>query len=196
LIRPRGILLAAGASSRFGANKLLQPLPDGTPIALASARNLLQALPGALAVLRPGSEVLQGLLLEAGCQVSVCPDAELGMGHSLAHAVAASAEARGWVVALADMPYIRPQTTGAIADKVEQGALIVAPAYCGKRGHPVGFAAMLRSEMLALRGDEGARGVVQRHAASLQLIEVDDPGVLRDIDRPADLVMANNGRSD
>ena len=185
--RPRGILLAAGASSRFGANKLLHPLPDGTPIAIASARNLLAALPGSLAVVRPGSEALEKLLLEAGCEVTVCPRAEEGMGLSLAHAIAASANVSGWVVALADMPFLRPDTIGAVATRLEAGALIAAPALRGGRGHPVGLSAALREDLLALQGDEGARSVLKRHAASIQLVEVDDAGIHRDVDTPGDL---------
>ena len=187
MIRPRGILLAAGASSRFGANKLLHPLPDGTPIAIASARTLLAALPGALAVVRPGSEPLQKLLREAGCEVTVCPRAEEGMGLSLAHAVAASGTAGGWVVALADMPFIRPDTITAVAARLEAGALIAAPVLCGERGHPVGLSAALREELLVLQGDEGARSVLKRHAVSIQLVEVDDAGIHRDVDTPGDL---------
>ena len=184
---PRGILLAAGASSRFGSNKLLHPLSDGTPIAIASARNLLAALPGSLAVVRPGSEVLQALLREAGCEVIVCPRAEEGMGLSLAHAIAGSADAPGWVVALADMPFIRPDTITAVASRLEAGALIAAPALRGERGHPVGLSADLREELLVLQGDEGARSLLKRHAAFIQLVDVDDAGIHRDVDTPGDL---------
>lgn len=184
---PRGILLAAGASSRFGANKLLHPLADGTPIALASARTLLAALPGSLAVVRPGSEVLQSLLREAGCEVTVCPRAEEGMGLSLAHAVAASGDTQGWVVALADMPFLQASTINAVAECIAAGALIAAPVLRGERGHPVGLSVALRQELLALQGDEGARSLLRRHAASVQLVEVDDAGIHRDVDTPGDL---------
>lgn len=184
---PRGILLAAGASSRFGANKLLHPLADGTPIAIASARNLLAALPGSLAVVRPGAQVLEQLLREVGCEVTVCPRAEEGMGLSLAHAVAASGQARGWVVALADMPFLQPATISAVAESLAAGALIAAPAMRGERGHPVGFAASLKDELLALQGDEGARSVLRRHAGAVSILEVGDAGIHRDIDRPADV---------
>jgi len=184
---PRGILLAAGASSRFGANKLLHPLPDGTPIAIASARSLLAALPGSLAVVRPGSEALQALLREAGCEVTVCHRAEEGMGLSLAHAIAESADASGWVVALADMPFILPGTISAVAARLNAGALIAAPALRGERGHPVGLSAVLRQELLDLQGDEGARSLLRRHVTSIQLIEVDDAGIHRDVDTPGDL---------
>jgi molybdenum cofactor cytidylyltransferase len=187
----RGILLAAGSSSRFGANKLLHPLPDGphagTPIAVASARNLAGALPRPIAVVRPGVAALEAALREAGCEVLACPEAEQGMGASLACAVAASRDAFGWVVALADMPYIRPDTIAAVARWLRDGAVIAAPVHNGSRGHPVGLTEWVRDELLALRGDEGARRILQRHAASIQLIPVDDPGTLKDIDTPQDL---------
>lgn len=183
----RGILLAAGASVRFGANKLLQQLPDGTPVAVASARNLVAVLPDTVAVVRPGSAELEALLREAGCEVVVCECAFEGMGYSLSHAVAASGDVKGWVVTLADMPFIKPETLRSVADAVTHGALIAAPSLNGERGHPVGLAASLREELEAITGDEGARRVLKKHVNSIQLIPTDDAGVLRDIDRPEDM---------
>ena len=187
----RGILLAAGSSSRFGANKLMHPLPDGkhagVRIAVASARNLTAVLPNPIAVVRPGVPALEAALREAGCEIVVCPDADQGMGASLACAVAASADAFGWVVALADMPYIAADTIRAVAHWIGDGAVIAAPVYKGTRGHPVGLTEWVREELLALRGDEGARSILQRHAGSIQMIPVDDPGCLKDIDTPDDI---------
>ena len=191
LAKIRGILLAAGSSSRFGANKLMHPLPSGphqgVPIAVASARNLAAALPHPVAVIRPGVPELESALQAAGCEVVVCPNADEGMGASLACAVAAARDAYGWVVALADMPYIRPGTIATVAKWVGDGAVIAAPVYDGQRGHPVGLTEWVREELLALRGDEGARRILQRHAGSIQKIPVDDPGVLQDIDTPQDV---------
>ncbi|MDD3355260.1 NTP transferase domain-containing protein, partial [Zoogloea sp.] len=64
---------------------------------------------------------------------------------------------------------------------------LVAPVHEGKRGHPVGFAARWRSDLLASTGDQGARELLTRHGALLQGVPVSDPGVVRDIDVPADL---------
>lgn len=101
--------------------------------------------------------------------------------------MAATANADGWVVALADMPWVRPATIDAVAAALAAGADIVAPRYAGQRGHPVGFSRRHGIALAALRGDEGARAVVARHAATVQSIAIDDPGVLRDVDRAADL---------
>ncbi len=182
-----GILLAAGASKRFGSDKLMHPLAGHTPVALAALARLRAAVPHVIAVVRPSAAMLENLLSEAGATVILCANAEDGMGASLAAAVSASGEVAGWVIALADMPYIRPETISKIAAALAAGADIVAPVYHGERGHPVGIAARFRPQLLALRGDEGARAVLKEHAGLIKLIDVDDPGVCRDIDTPADL---------
>lgn len=182
-----GILLAAGASTRFKANKLLHPLPDGTPIAVAAARNLRAALDRVVAVVRPDVPELARALAGAGAEVTICPDAAAGMGHSLAHAIALTSHARGWIVALADMPFVAPDTIRRVAAALLDGAGLAAPAYRGSRGHPVGFAAPYREDLAALSGDAGARGVLERDRARIRVVEVEDPGVLRDIDTPGDL---------
>jgi molybdenum cofactor cytidylyltransferase len=182
-----GILLAAGAARRFGSNKLLHPLADDTPMALAALANLRSAVAHVIAVVRPGEAQLEHSLSEAGATVIECANAEEGMGASLACAVSATGEVSGWIVALADMPYIRPDTVANIAAALAAGAAIVAPIYQGRRGHPVGISAAFRRQLEALRGDEGARSVLRENPGAIMLIEVDDPGVCRDIDTPADL---------
>jgi molybdenum cofactor cytidylyltransferase len=70
---------------------------------------------------------------------------------------------------------------------LSDGAAIAAPAYRGERGHPVGFARRFFEELSALRGDAGAREILRKHPDSIALYDVDDRGVLRDIDEPSDL---------
>lgn len=182
-----GVLLAGGAGVRFGSDKLLHPLADGTPIAVASGRTLAAALSEAVAVIRPGSHALESALSAAGLRVSACPRAREGMGETLAHAVRATRDAEGWIVALADMPFVRPDTIRSVAERLAAGAAIVAPRYRGQRGHPVGLAARYLAELEALTGDEGARAILKRDAGLIQFVDCDDPGVLRDIDEPKDL---------
>jgi molybdenum cofactor cytidylyltransferase len=182
-----GILLAAGAGSRFGGDKLLHPLEDGVAIAAHAARNLLAATPEVIAVVRWGDFPLYDMLEQEGCQVTMFQGAARGMGASLAHGVAQARGADGWVIALADMPRIAPATIKKIIAALEAGASIAAPVRKGERGHPVGFGTQLRDELLALDGDQGARAVVERHREAVKLIECDDPGILLDIDRKSDL---------
>jgi molybdenum cofactor cytidylyltransferase len=182
-----GILLAAGEGKRFGADKLMHPLPDGTPIAVQSARNLLKAMPGAVAVVRSSQSELAKRLAAEGLRVVECPDAAEGMGRTLSSGVRAARTATGWVVALADMPFVRPATISAVANALEQGAAIVSVVHDNRRGNPVGLSSRYFDELVALRGDRGARDILRRDADAIVQKQVDDPGVLRDIDTPQDL---------
>jgi molybdenum cofactor cytidylyltransferase len=182
-----GILLAAGAGSRFGGDKLLHPLADGVAIAAHAARNLAAAGLSVTAVVRPGDFPLADMLEQEGCHVTVCPDAAKGMGASLGHAIRSERNAGGWVVALADMPRIRPETIRRVVDAIAGGAAIAAPRFNGTRGHPVAFAAGFGNELAVLSGDAGARDVLERHRTAIALIDCDDPGVLLDIDARSDL---------
>lgn len=185
MTNPTGLLLAAGSSRRFGADKRWHRLADGTPMALASARRLLAACPESIAVVRAGDGELIELLMAEGLHCVVAEQAGAGMGHSLAAGVAAAAESGGgWLVALADMPFIGAASYAAVLAALAQGARIARPVHEGRMGHPVGFAAVCRDALLALSGDEGGKAIIARDPAALYRCVVDDPGVLQDFDRP------------
>jgi molybdenum cofactor cytidylyltransferase len=184
-----GVLLAAGTGSRFDPNglrnKLLAPLSDGSCVARESAQRLLRVVPKVIAVVRPGAETLAHVLNDAGCDVVFAHDAERGMGASLAAGIDTDHEAESWIVALADMPCIAVESIEAVARALDEGSPLVAPFYRGQRGHPVGFNYTHRAALVALDGDAGARALL--NSQPLTRIDVDDPGILRDIDTPADL---------
>lgn len=189
-----GILLAAGFSRRFGASdKLLQTLADGYPIALTAAKHLIEAIPLTIAIVRPENKVLAQLLQEAGLKVFFCGAQDTEMADSLSVAIKLSADFSeskdGFMIALADMPYIDAQTIAAIAAKLAEGAPIVVPTYQGKRGHPVGFSAKFRAKLETLKGDEGARSILKRYPEDITFLACDDAGILADIDTPADLTI-------
>lgn len=127
-----GAVLAAGFSRCFGANKLLQPLADGAPLALAAARHLRAALPGVLAAVHPHEPELARWLERDGFPVSVCPRAPEGMGASLAWAVSQTPRAFAWIIALVDMPFIQPATVVQVADAIEQPTTLAAPVFRGR----------------------------------------------------------------
>ena len=188
-----GVLLAAGLGRRYDPTgqrlKLLEAAPGCTsdmPIAIAALRNLRAAVDDVIAVVRPPDCAVQrqlhGLLASEGAQPVACPDADSGMGHSLACGVRTRSGAAGWVIALADMPAVSPTTIAAVRDAIAGGHATAAPVYRGQRGHPVGFGRACLAELLALTGDTGARSVLACHPPLL--IPVDDPGCLIDIDTP------------
>ena len=185
------ILLAAGRAQRFGADKLMHPLA-GRPMACVSATALQQVLPDTLAVTRPDQQALIEQLAAQGVAAITLGESNRGMGMSIAAGVTARADAKGWLVALADMPFIQPATIARVLAALQNGSPIAAPVYQGQRGHPVGFSAAFGEALRALRSDAGARELLQRHAAEITLIACDDPGILADIDTPADLPAETN----
>lgn len=185
-----GILLAAGRGRRFDPsgerNKLLQALPGGDTVVVASARHLLAVLPTVVAVVGPEGEGVAAELRALGCDVTVCADAGAGMGVSLAHAIRhTTPDAEGWLIALGDMPHVLPSTIAALAQAIGQGHGIAVPVMDGRRGNPVAFGRRHLAALLATEGDQGARSIVKSHPVIET--EVDDPGIFQDIDTAADL---------
>ncbi|KQZ27789.1 molybdopterin-guanine dinucleotide biosynthesis protein MobA [Duganella sp. Root1480D1] len=185
-----GILLAAGRGSRFDPTgeryKLLQALPNGDPVVVASARALLAAVPRVIAVVRTEDAVTANLLRGLGCEVVACANAGDGMAASLVCGVQHARDANGWLIALADMPYVRPATMAVLASAIgANSAAIAAPVHRGQRGNPVAFGCAHLQDLLALAGDQGARGILKNNPVNE--LTVDDPGILQDIDTPSDI---------
>jgi molybdenum cofactor cytidylyltransferase len=186
-VRIVGLLLAAGSASRFGSDKLLHRLPHGVPIAVQAARHLRKELASVVAVVRAGSDELAELLRAEGCEIAVCENADEGMGASLACGARSAPDVDGYLIALADMPFVRPSSIAAVREALERGAPLAAPYFRARRGHPVGVSGSFQAELAALSGDEGARRLLAENERKLVKVPIGDPGVIRDIDRPADL---------
>lgn len=184
--RPTVVVLAAGKGSRFkgSAHKLEQSLGDLSVLG-STLRNAIEShLPVVVVTTQPLAAAAAQIV--AARDVVVVPQAlaALGMGHSIAAGIAARADAPGWLLLPGDMPMVKPATLLAVAAALEHHPVAYAQ-YQGRRGHPVGFAAELYSELMMLSGDEGARRIVARYPAIG--VDVDDPGVLIDLDTEADL---------
>jgi molybdenum cofactor cytidylyltransferase len=156
-------------------------------IAAQAARHLKAEVEQVIAVVRPGSEALAGSLSQEGCEIVVCPNAAEGMGASLACAAKAAGEAQGYLVALADMPFIRHSSIAAVRKALVAGAPLAAPYFRTRRGHPVGISGRFFRDLLGCAGDEGAKKLLAAHEKDLVKVPVGDPGVIRDIDTPGDL---------
>ena len=184
------IVLAAGLGSRFGGplHKLAQPLGSASVLGQTIAHAIESRLP--VIVVTTDKLVAEAARWVARRDLVVLPEVGsaggglLGMGYSIAAGVAARPQAAGWLVLPGDMPLVLPSTLVAVAAALPQQPVVYAQ-YLGRRGHPVGFSAELYSELVQLRGDEGARRVSARYP-SIGL-ELGDPGVLFDIDTAADL---------
>ena len=108
-----------------------------------------------------------------------------GMGTSIATGVAATVGAAGWLILPGDLPWIQAHSLLAAAHLLQTGADAVQVQVNGQRAHPVGFAKRHGPALQALRGDDGAKGVLRGLAVAQLALEVE--GCLRDVDRPGDL---------
>jgi len=184
------MVLAAGLSRRFGDdNKLLEPLGETTIIA---ATTQLLATAGAAPVLVvTGHDVDAIVAAVAGPEIRchANPAFADGMGTSIAAGVRALEDDAidGVLIALGDMPFVRPATIAALLGAFASTDDIIVPTRDGRRGHPVLFGRTHFTALAGCTGDIGARAVLEREAAAIKIVATSDDGVLRDIDRPEDL---------
>lgn len=193
---PTVVVLAAGRSARFGAgrHKLAQPLGAASVLSRTLACAIASRLRTVVVTTAAFVDVARSSV--ATRDVVVLPDADgeaapsLGMGTSIAAGVKASADSSGWLVLPGDMPLVQPATLLAVARALDEHAVAFAQ-HGGRRGHPVGFAAELYPELAELSGDEGARRIIARYPAFA--VDVDDGGILVDIDTEDDLDALRRG---
>lgn len=162
-----GFTDAAGEGRSLFEHTLRQALASGLPVQV---------------VTRPDN--LPVLAACAANQVPVTLLASSGLGDSIAVGVAATPHWQGWLIHLADMPFVGAEVFRQVADALRQHA-IVRPCYAQQPGHPVGFSALLRKPLCQLRGDNGARELLQ--GAAVHLLPLEHPGVVQDIDLPSQL---------
>jgi len=187
---PVVVVLAAGRGARFDGegHKLAQTLGGVTVLEHTLAQVLSSGLP--MVVVTTAALVALAQRVVAARDIVLLPPVgsasrePLGMGYSIAAGVSARADASGWLVLPGDMPMVQPRTLLMVAAQIAHHPIVHAQ-FRGRRGHPVGFSAELYSELSALTGDDGARRLLGRYPASA--LEVDDPGVLMDVDTVQDL---------
>jgi len=187
------IVLAAGQGTRYrevaGAhrNKLLAQCVgrDGIERCVIEQVlvNLSVQVDKVVLLTRPQYSCVAELGLRHGCEVVVLESP--GMGDSIAAAVSAEPDHRGWLIVLGDMPFIHPDTLKRVADSVRPD-MISVPVYQGQYGHPVAFGRGFASSLMGLAGEKGAKRLF--NGAQVNEVRVDDPGVLWDVDVPSALV--------
>ena len=183
------VVLAAGASRRFGENKLLASL-DGVPVIRRTVQNVLDSPVRAVHVVLGRDAGLVRLAL-AGLPVDFVHNADYrsGMSTSLRAGVEAARIDGdfGLLVALGDQPSVTPAIIGRIIESYRRSRVaIVAPVYRGIRGNPVLFDAEIVSELLDVRGDEGARQVIARDSGRVEPVAFDSLPP-PDVDTPSEL---------
>jgi molybdenum cofactor cytidylyltransferase len=168
-------------------------LAGGERLLHATTEIYLQCFEQVVVVLRPGDSELREALLarfeEQLPSIVIAAHAHLGMGHSLAAGIATVGNWDYAFVALGDMPFVAASTLARL-ERVLRAAgtdAIVQPSCEGKPGHPVGFGNSHFSALQSLSGDTGARSIIKNLNDQVIEVPVSDPGVLQDVDQPADL---------
>jgi CTP:molybdopterin cytidylyltransferase MocA len=181
-----GVVPSAGASARMGRPKALLPL-DGETFLVRTVRTLRAGgCDPVLVVVAEGEKQLATEAERAGARALFNPDPGEGPITSLRLALRVLGDsAAGLVYLPVDHPMVRAETVATLlAAARSRSAKLTVPLYGGKRGHPAVFAAALFAELADPSLEGGARTVVHRHLDQALLVDVDDAGVLTDIDTP------------
>ncbi len=181
------VVLAAGRSSRMAPrNKLLLPGADGMPmIARVVDTALASRARPVLVVLGNQAAEMRGALAGRPVRFVDAPDYAAGLSASLRAGIAAvPASTAGAIVCLGDMPLVAPEVFDALiaTHDAEEGRGIVVPTWRGRPGNPVLWDRRFFPELMALTGDVGGRGLLERHAEQVAQVEVESDAVLRDFD--------------
>lgn len=186
------ILLAAGESRRMGYPKPLLKLGSSTFIEILAAA-MLQSVARLIVVVGAHAGAVRGAIpTEPRIAVVENPDYLRGQLSSIKAALPdVGLDAAGALIHLADHPMVRAETFAAVIDGYRRFRRPITIArYRGRRGHPVLFAREVFAELAAAPEDQGARVVVAADPARVAYVDVDDPGVLTDLDTPEDLERA------
>ena len=175
-----GIILAAGKSSRFGSQKLLFPLSDGTPIGIRAAKNLKRVIRNSYAVVSSLDDELAELLINEGYEL-IHNSNNNGIGSSISCAIK-NIEADAYIITLADMPYIHSSTIHSVSHLLYSGHKIVVPRCKERNGHPVGITKDYKNDLITLSSDIGAKEIIKNNYKDLTSLHTADTGVLTDID--------------
>lgn len=181
------LILAAGHSRRFGSAKLLHKMPDGRAL-IEHTISLYQAVfKDVRVVARIDDEAMHQRVADAGANLVTHAHAEDGISQSIVAGIATLKSKSGALIALGDMPFVKAETVISIADALRADSIVV-PQFKEKAGNPVAFGEQYFAALLGLKGDIGARHLIKQHHKRANFLDVEDGGILVDIDSPSDLL--------
>lgn len=189
-LRSIAIVTAAGSAERFGGRKLLAKI-DGAPLLDHTIRTLLDGGVSEVIVVvgtesRVELERDVNAMHDARVRLVENRDPARGMFSSIQEGIL-SASGEVVLVLPGDMPFVKPETVRRVIDEWTRTRGIVSPRNNGKRGHPVALPLTLRDEILAASATSNLHEVIKKHSGVRTDLEIDDPGINRDVDRPEDL---------
>ena len=188
--RSVAVVTAAGSAERFGGKKLLA-LVDGEPLLDRTIRSLLDGGVGEVIVVvgadaRAELERDVNALNDPRVRPVENPDPSRGMFSSIQEGVR-TAQGDVLLVLPGDMPFVQPSTVRSVLDVWALKRGIVSPRHNGKRGHPVAMPLSFRDEIAATDSTSNLHEVIKKHLGERTDVDIDDAGIIRDVDRPEDL---------
>ena len=198
-----GLLLAAGHGRRFDPtgqqHKLLVPVAPGLLMIRLSAQQLLPWVQTLTVVVGPHNVGVVRALAGLSVRIRVCEQADLGQRVSLCCGLAdAPAGVQGWLIALADMPWIAQSTYQRVRQALEESlareqAAVWQPIYQQRPGHPVAVTQALAQDYLVqdLDSETGLSALWRKNPQIRQTLILDDAGCIQDVDYPTDLPVLN-----
>jgi len=180
------LLLAAGSSRRFGSDKRLAALASGHTVLNTTIDQILAAQLPLLVCLGADDMAIAKTLLARNVPSLLCQHSHLGMGATLSAGAARLKDWGGVLIALADMPFICPDTYGQVASALQSNNIAI-PTRNGLRGHPVGFGQQWFENLRALQGDKGGLSIVQQNESAVIEVPCSDVNLQRDIDVPENI---------
>jgi len=183
------LLLAAGHAKRFGGDKRLHVV-EHLPLLAQTITTYQQVFERLVVIVRTDDIAVTDMLKKHQLTPALitAPDADLGMGHSLAAGIE---QIQSWdyvFIGLADMPFIKTRSLKTLNEALTNNTQIIQPIYKGENGHPVGFGSAYFEKLMALSGDTGARSVVHQYPQQVTTINLNDSGLIQDIDTPDQLL--------
>ena len=177
-----GIILAAGESRRMGFPKALLRYRDETFLDTLIGHFALRCEPVIVVLGAHAVRIREGALRPATFVIN--PDYQRGQTSSMQCGLrAVPAGAEGVLFTLVDHPAVSPATFDALL--AVPRPMVRVPRFQGRRGHPIWFGRELIAEFLQLPENGAARDIVRSHASETEFLDVDDAGILADIDDPA-----------
>jgi molybdenum cofactor cytidylyltransferase len=182
------ILLAAGESKRMGRMKLTMPLGEDTVIEQVVSHLLSSSVDEIVIVLGHESKQVRQTIGDKPVKFVLNNDYALGMSTSIIAGLnELDDRAEAVIVVLGDQPFIYSEIIDKLVQAYENNDKgIVVPTYRGRNGHPVIFDMKYKTELLALKGDEGGRQLIAENGNDVLEVPVDAEGIIKDIDTPDD----------
>jgi len=183
------LILAAGHSTRFGSPKMQYVLKNGLSILQSTVQLYTQVFSHVCVVIKPGNDILKHSLSRYSVTVLENSNAHLGLSQSINTGVSNIASNQGYVIALGDMPFIKLETLKMLkqATMNDTKGAIIALEMESRLGNPVAFSHTYRNQLLSLRGDMGARPIINHNDDCLVKVVVNDVGIFSDIDTVEDI---------